>query len=380
MKRKRRFLPHALSIVLFFLLFTVVTLSLSIHSTLANEEGTPRKVLLELFTATWCPGCPYADAAADMLSVDYGPERLSVIEYHVSMLDSLSTDKTDARGQDYGWSETGLPASWVDGVEDANSAEQLTVEYLRSFYGDVIDRRLKTPSPIGISLSLTEHSRNLTVSVNFEKSLEIVISKPVFSRYVLFENSVVEEGEIYNYVARAIEERDFSYSDLPYSEDVVFYLDSSWNPSNMGVVVFVQIEQTEEVLQSASSVLGQRPIVNITTNIAGKGMSQTTRIEGTASEDSEKVVLRIDNKLYETAIGSTSWHYDIDPSKLSDGEHTLTIRAYSDSLVYSYPVQVSFTTTSSQTEYVIVAIVVLLAISVLLILLIARSRKKRRKE
>jgi thiol-disulfide isomerase/thioredoxin len=48
-----------------------------------GTETFDRKVLVELFTATWCPNCPYVEAALNDLKQLYG-EAFYYIEYHIS--------------------------------------------------------------------------------------------------------------------------------------------------------------------------------------------------------------------------------------------------------------------------------------------------------
>ncbi len=327
------------------------------------SEGKPRNVMLELITATWCATCPYSDKAVDTLSIDYGPERISVLQWHVS-LDGLDTEKTNERGYEYNAGQTGLPAAWFDGTKGVHSVGSPDWEFFYGLYKEALNERLKSSSPISISISLSQSSGNVTVSASFEKVRNIVVSDPINTRYVLYENSVEYDEVLYNYVVRDAEERSFDYEGLPYNQDVTFELDGSWDASNMGIVVFVQVMDDGEVLQSANAVIGTEPTVTITTDIDGKEVSETITIEGTASGDVQWVEIRIDGQRYETAEGTTTWSFELDPSQLSPGSHTLKVRAYSDSLIYSEIAEVGFETTSNLTLYILVVIIIVVVLLV----------------
>lgn len=367
----------AVLLLSFVMIGTVNAIS---STSVANDDGAPRTVMLELFTASWCAGCPYADEAAEMLFVDYGPERLSLVQYHYQIPDQLATPETNDRGIDYNAGGTGLPAAWFDGTDGPNTVVQASVENFYNLYKSKIDTRLKTSSPIGISVSMTETSGNITVSATFEKHTTIVATEPMFSRYVLYENAVENQSVVYYYVVRDIEEKPFNYDNLPYSEDVTFQIPGYWNKSNIGAVVFVQVEDNEEILQSANSVFEPVPVVYVTTSIDGKEISEVSRIEGTASEDVHSVEVRIDDQLYKTAEGTSSWYFDVDPSQLSGGEHTLTVRAYSDSIIYSDPVDITFTVKDDLLLYLLIVIVVVVIVAIVVAVAVVRSRRRKREE
>lgn len=340
-------------------------------------DGEPRKVMLELITATWCVTCPYADEAADELSREYGPERFTVLQYHVS-LDGLDTIETNERRDDYNAGQTGLPAAWFDGTEGIHSVGEPNTEFFYDLYKDAIDDGLKITSPISISAAITEQSNEFTVTASFGKSENIIIPDVVHARYVLFENSVQYPagGVFYNYVVRDVEIRDFDYEALPYNEQVTFGIQGGWEPSNMGVAVYVQADTNGEVLQSASAVLGPKPTVTITTEIEGKEISSTTKIEGSATGDVQWVMVRIDGERYETADGTSSWSYEIDPSQLSDGTHALEVRAYSSSLIPSDAAGAEFASKSDSLLYMLLVLIIVIVVLLLAVILLKRKRRE----
>ncbi len=68
------------------------------------------KVMVELFTATWCSGCPYVEAALSQLKQEYG-DRFHYIEYH--RMDSLDIGNSDIANY-YGLPST-LPIGIING-------------------------------------------------------------------------------------------------------------------------------------------------------------------------------------------------------------------------------------------------------------------------
>jgi thiol-disulfide isomerase/thioredoxin len=373
MKSRGNIMWARLSAVLVASLVVGVAFSAFLPTSVTATEGEPRKVILELLTATWCASCPYADEAADDLSRDYGPERFTVLQYHVAN-DGLDTPETNERRDDYNAGQTGLPAAWFDGTEGVHSVGSQEVKFFYDLYKEKIDERLNTPSPISISLLLTESSGELTVSASFAKLRPIIVPDTIHARFVLFENWVQYGGVFYNYVVRDVELKDFHYDALPYTEPVTFGIDAEWDATNMGVAVYVQAETNGEILQSASGVIGPEPSVTITTELDGSEVSGPTTIEGTASGSVAWVEVRIDEQRYEIADGTTSWSFDLDPSQLPAGTHTLRVRAYSNSLIYSDLAQAEFETTDSLLMYILV--VVIIAVVILLAALIVRKRGK----
>jgi thiol-disulfide isomerase/thioredoxin len=223
-----------------------------------NAEGATsaeRNVLFELFTATWCAGCPYADAAADQLKAEYG-ERISVLQYHVQeqIVSSpyFDTPETNARGTNY--SVTDLPDMRIDGIEKRSGAASESEAY--SKYKSVLDSRLAVDAPLDVTIwNATQESGKIMVKANVsgtdslqEDSFNVV--------FVVYENKLPYEKGILNYVVRDIAVQNISASSLPAYLTQDLFFNATWNYSNMGAVVFAQVGDTGEVLQSHSMGFG----------------------------------------------------------------------------------------------------------------------------
>ncbi len=73
------------------------------------------------------------------------------------------------------------------------------------------------------------------------------------------------------------------------------------------------------------------PAIQITYPDNGSTVSGSIKVEGVASDTDGSVTLvemKIDDGIWQIANGTTSWNYDIDTTKLSDGNHVIYARAY----------------------------------------------------
>ncbi len=78
------------------------------------------------------------------------------------------------------------------------------------------------------------------------------------------------------------------------------------------------------------------PTVAITSHTDGAEITEKTTIMGEANdpEDLKAVELRIDNGNWETLDSTFFWTYELNPSDMSSGEHTVSVRSY-DGIEYS---------------------------------------------
>jgi hypothetical protein len=209
-------------------------------STLAAED---RVVLTELFTATWCATCPYADVALDSLALEMGEDSLAVLQYHVS--DSLATSETTARA-DWYLDPIRLPNALFDGTTSVHEVSSVPDAY--SKYRQKIEERLQVPSPLMIEGSVTADDTSGQVSAKI-RVLEAFSDEALRFYGVLYENELDE----FNYVVRDIlptEELAISTPGDSAEVTMAFSLDPLWDHEKMGMVVFVQSDSTRQVLQS----------------------------------------------------------------------------------------------------------------------------------
>jgi hypothetical protein len=73
----------------------------------------------------------------------------------------------------------------------------------------------------------------------------------------------------------------------------------------------------------------QAPTLSISAPVNGATVYQTVTVSGTASDNVgvTQVEVRVDSGTWNIATGTTSWQWDLDTTGLSDGAHTINVRA-----------------------------------------------------
>lgn len=112
----------------------------------------PRTALLEIFTATYCPNCGPADAAAALLWETLGPAQGYIgLQIHTRWggRDSLATPTTLARNALYGDQERlGIPAAIVGGTLLHRGAGGLDVPAIAEIYSGLVEQVTAQPTPL----------------------------------------------------------------------------------------------------------------------------------------------------------------------------------------------------------------------------------------
>lgn len=129
------------------------------------------------------------------------------------------------------------------------------------------------------------------------------------------------------------------------------------------------------------------PIVSITSISPGDVLSGVVLIEGDASDPDgddqlERVQIRIDDKDWENASGTSQWSLNLDTTLLDNGNHTIYARAY-DGREYSQVVELTIRVQNEiQVEaenllwlWITLAILVAVVVAIILLLLLQRRRK-----
>ncbi len=236
----------------------------------AQSRAVPKAVLGELFTATWCGYCPASDNAFHNLidNASYFPGRFTAIEWHPTQNDQYGTSETDAVCNWYGVSA--YPTAIFDGVSSmVGGSTDANDPAIYSAYKQRIDARPAT-SPIKLELSayiingaVTYAAVNVTAvdSVSGYNSLKV---KAV----------VVEDLQlIHNNGNLRWTPRDVLFAqDLSISQgDTKSFsgtgsLGGGWDNSRLGVVAYVQNQNTKEVVQSIAvttmpSISNSQPVL-----------------------------------------------------------------------------------------------------------------------
>jgi len=218
-------------------------------------NATQRLVLAEMFTNTSCGPCYNANLTLDQLA-DNHPDEFVAIRYHVwwpSEYDPFYTfnpSENGIRTNYYGVNS--VPHLQVDGIIDAGGYSQ---------YWSRIQSRLNVDSPLEIGLSGTfdEDSGEGTIDVVITATDEIA-PEGLFLRIALTESNIIWNAP------NGLNEHDQTMRYMvPYSTGIyieidngevveqsqTFYCPLPLVPENCELAVWVQSDQTREVLQAA---------------------------------------------------------------------------------------------------------------------------------
>ncbi|MBI4726696.1 Omp28-related outer membrane protein [candidate division TA06 bacterium] len=248
------------NIIIFFLLAVLggCGKKLPTPSEKAGEQaGVPRRVLLELFTTTWCTNCPVADSAAWALAMESGTD-ITLVEYHFTVpgsADPFIFNQADLRAAFYGIDAP--PVMVCDGLSLLGGA----VEYERTYqdYKTAFSNRLLLKSPISINLS--GQAQNGVIDYHLEITpQQNIIQTDLRLLLVVMEDSVTYNApnglDLHRFVARQIIP-DYQGTSIAlnygttFTKDGSIAPDSGWNMNRLHLAAFVQSYATKEVLQSA---------------------------------------------------------------------------------------------------------------------------------
>jgi len=231
------------------ILITLLIPFLGFYQVNGETNGVKRKVLMELFTATWCGPCAmyshYADETYDM----YGPEKVILLRNQIGN-DGLDTEETNNRAKFYG--VTGIPDLYINGKYEYHPAYY-------SEYRSKINEILKTISPISIKIDARITKDKNLGDINIEiEVLDILNIKKPRLLVVLFEKLVNYEGtnneKTHRFVIRDyIDNESGKELNLKKGEKYKFNLPlivkSGFNSDDFGIAAWVQDFSTLEVIQ-----------------------------------------------------------------------------------------------------------------------------------
>jgi len=240
-------------ILIFILTLLIFTSLINFSFVKSSNFGVKRKVLMELFTATWCGPCaaygPYVDETYNI----YGKDKVILLRNQV-WNDGLDTEETNNRCNFYG--VNGVPTLYVNGKFEFHPKDY-------SDYRKKIDDILKTTSPISITINpIITSGQNLgLINLKIEVLDDINLKEPHLI-VVLFEKLVNYEGPNKEKEHRFVV-RDYIYDEvgnllnLKKGDVLKFSLPLNFkkgsNINDFGIAVWIQDFQTLEVIQAESS-------------------------------------------------------------------------------------------------------------------------------
>lgn len=227
--------------------------------------------LLEVFTSQECESCVPVDETVNKLrSLDLGFDKVASLMFHVSYwphlgwTDTLSTTEWNDRHKFVaaarGNKSPYTPQVFVNGEETQARGTQLT---------DLLDRASSRAAPVRMGVLVELWPDGRTVEIFAEANREPIVGKPHREAYMQFAivemgiETKIEGGEnkgktvMQNYVVRrvlpetAIRAEDVS-TKAGYGP---FRLDPKWNVSKLGVVGWVQLRETRQVIQAVGGFL-----------------------------------------------------------------------------------------------------------------------------
>lgn len=222
-------------------------------------DGIDRQiVIVEMGTGTWCGYCPGAAMAADEMVIN--GLNVGVIEYHYN--DDYATDESTDRLSSY-YNVLGYPTTFFDGVLDYQGGSSTESVY-EDFYPRYIIR-----SEIPSLFVLDAYHYNLIDNIHqLNINIEMVDEYP-FPEHELVVQAVVTESHIeeewgggimdeLNYVCRDMipdqhgTELSLIVNNTQYLT-LDFVIPEDYNTDHLEVIVFIQDNNTKEVLQGTIS-------------------------------------------------------------------------------------------------------------------------------
>ena len=235
-----------------------------------------RKVLVEITTNSLCPFCPPAHTTLDnYLQNSPNAGKITYIYYDIRYpytSDQLYQDNTkdsDAKYKLYLNSSGGNPAAFFDGKRYPNSF---------SSWGSTLDNLETQPSSFDIMLKGNHTLSNFTVNAEITKTGETA-DADLTVNFVVVEDVQYSGGNgitNHRHVMRKIANIDGDPLTIEMNEtkemSSTFNMNDIWNPSNLGIVVFIQSKSTKTVYQSEYISYSALTVTSVDNNqkLAGK--------------------------------------------------------------------------------------------------------------
>jgi hypothetical protein len=228
-----------------------------------NTYTNPRQtVILEMATSTSCGYCPYASLGAEELVAE-GAD-IAVIEYHSS--DVFSTASGMNRLAYY--EITGLPTSIFDGVDQYIGIVQPGVSMYPQFLA-TYNERITVPTHLVLDVNGYHDQEVYNLDIFLIRTAPSAWDDAVLHA-VLTESEIPDPAspeDIYPFVQRLmIPDENGTPIDL-INNDILnvpleFSIESGWDIENSELIIFVQSEDSKEILQGIKLPLAQFGSVN----------------------------------------------------------------------------------------------------------------------
>jgi hypothetical protein len=215
-----------------------------------SSSSSSRTVLIETFTSVDCYWCnAEEEPALKKVVQNYAPNEVAIIAYHGFYgNDPYQTQKGNVRANYYG-GVSGTPSVWFDGVFNKVGGTGQGVDAMYGVYEDHINQRVVVPTSVSMDVSGTITNQKVQVSVKITEGDLDASSTRV--RIALLEDDIAHEGDMFHWVLRDLGEKSLPSGSLPHNLIQSFGLNEGWDTDSLRVVVWVQDDETKEVLQAS---------------------------------------------------------------------------------------------------------------------------------
>lgn len=209
-------------------------------------------VLVEIGTGGWCYYCPGAAMGADDLHLNGDP--VAIIENHNG--DPYATTDSDARNSYYGI--TGYPTAWFDGSYDEVVGGSNTTS-MYSSYEPIVSSRILIDSDFTLDIYGSNVGDDYDLIIHVQDVGGYSGGDNIALRFALTESDIQYswQGQTeMNFVNRLMvpdhNGTDLSSYDLTSltAIDLEFTFNNTWVDTECELVIFLQDDDTQEVLQS----------------------------------------------------------------------------------------------------------------------------------
>jgi hypothetical protein len=219
--------------------------------------AVPRnKVVIEIGTGTWCPYCPGAAMGADELVAN--GHQVAIIENHNG--DTYANVYSNARNSYY--AITGYPTAFFDGLNPYVGGSNTVSMY--SNYLPRVNARLAIPSHFNITAGGFSNGNNYSITATIDKT-EADTNTNLRFHCVITESGIQQnwQGQTHlEFVNRLmVPDQNGTTIDFGTGNQVTVPLTFTLNPAyvvgNCEVVLFLQNNQTKEILQGVKYNLAE---------------------------------------------------------------------------------------------------------------------------
>jgi thiol-disulfide isomerase/thioredoxin len=189
-----------------------------------GNQAALQKIMIELFTATWCPNCPYVENALHTLKEEYG-SKISYVEYH--MFDEYDFGNSDIANY-YGASA--FPHTFINGSTELEGGSEESLDIIEEIIQPMLN---EVPNLVLSDLNFTVSENGLSGNVKIDTELQ---ESNMFLKVVIIEN---ENNGYHNIVLKQYSE-DISSED--FSQPIDFSISNVENlPEDATLVLWIQI-------------------------------------------------------------------------------------------------------------------------------------------